>query len=260
VSPDAESGAAAIAEADINGVTTIDYHHLTAGGGAGYYVGYDDAAIGEALGAGLAECVADGGAAGTAVGLVGDASTVGESAPLLAAFTQAVTKAGLEFARAVDVDEASGVERAIAELAASGVAGIGIGVGEDGGADDMSTVAEAASAGPVVASVSSGLAGIQRVLLGDQCLTIYESAQEEAAAAAELAAAIAHSDFVAADTLASAITVDPVTTAEVPTVPLEAQPVRRDEIAALVDAGEVGSEALCGSEALAVACAEAGIP
>src|SRR6478609_10306228 len=57
VNLDSPSAAAVIAKAKQQGVPVIDYDRLTLGGGASYYVSFDNVAVGTAQGDGLVKCM-----------------------------------------------------------------------------------------------------------------------------------------------------------------------------------------------------------
>ena len=59
VNLDSESGAAIQEKAASQGVETIDYDRLTLGGSAEYYVSFDNTVVGELQGQGLADCLGD---------------------------------------------------------------------------------------------------------------------------------------------------------------------------------------------------------
>src|SRR3954470_11485191 len=61
VNLDPESGAACLKKATAAGISSIDYDRLTPGGGASYYVSFDNVVVGELMGQGLEKCLtADG--------------------------------------------------------------------------------------------------------------------------------------------------------------------------------------------------------
>ena len=59
VNLDSGTGKAVLDKARPQGVATIDYDRLTLGGGAEYYVCFDNVAVGELQGEGLAKCLTD---------------------------------------------------------------------------------------------------------------------------------------------------------------------------------------------------------
>ena len=60
VSLDSESGAAIEKKAKAQGVQTIDYDRLTLGGSADYYISFNNTTVGELQGKGLAKCLGSG--------------------------------------------------------------------------------------------------------------------------------------------------------------------------------------------------------
>ena len=61
VNLDSPGAAAVIKKAKQQGVPVIDYDRLTLGGGAPYYVSFDNVAVGTAIGEGLVKCMQDNG-------------------------------------------------------------------------------------------------------------------------------------------------------------------------------------------------------
>ncbi len=59
VNLDSDSGTACLKKAQAAGVKTIDYDRLTLGGGASYYVSFDNVAVGKLMGEGLQKCLTD---------------------------------------------------------------------------------------------------------------------------------------------------------------------------------------------------------
>ena len=59
VNLDSESGAACLKKAQDAGIKTIDYDRLTLGGGASYYVSFDNVKVGTLMGEGLEKCLTD---------------------------------------------------------------------------------------------------------------------------------------------------------------------------------------------------------
>ena len=59
VNLDPDSGAACLKKASAAGIVSIDYDRLTPGGGASYYVSFDNVKVGELMGQGLQKCLTD---------------------------------------------------------------------------------------------------------------------------------------------------------------------------------------------------------
>jgi D-xylose transport system substrate-binding protein len=97
--------------------------------------------------------------------------------------------------------------------------------------------------------------GLQRVLLGTQCMTVYKAVKQEADAAAALAIALSKGEEPAVDQT----TTDPETNAEIPSVLLEPQSIFKDNVQDVIDDGFTTADNLCTTEKLKQACTEAGI-
>ncbi len=77
--------------------------------------------------------------------------------------------------------------------------------------------------------------GLQRVLLGTQCMSVYKAVKKEADAAAELAIHLINGDTDAADALASGTTEDTELGTDVPSVLLEPEAIYPDNVATVVE-------------------------
>ena len=98
------------------------------------------------------------------------------------------------------------------------------------------------------------LEGIQNIVNGDQCMTVYKAIKQEADAAAELAIALAKGEEPTATTT-------PVNneTEDVPSVLLDPVPVTKDNIAEYVDAPDFPDvEEICAGK-VAAKCEEIGL-
>ena len=61
VNLDSDSGSACLGKAQAAGIQTIDYDRLTLGGGAAFYVSFDNVEVGRTMGEGLIACLDDAG-------------------------------------------------------------------------------------------------------------------------------------------------------------------------------------------------------
>ncbi|GAB3953418.1 hypothetical protein GCM10027614_58810 [Micromonospora vulcania] len=96
--------------------------------------------------------------------------------------------------------------------------------------------------------------GLQNILAGDQCMTVYKAIKEQAEAASDLAVAVARGK-----TKDTGQTVrDPQTGRAVPAVLLTPRAVYREDIADVIAAGFVTRAEVC-SAAYAKLCADAGV-
>ena len=97
--------------------------------------------------------------------------------------------------------------------------------------------------------------GLQNILAGDQCMTVYKAVKKEADAAAELAIALAKGE-TKDDRADASRTPRPAT--DVPSVLLEPQAITKDNVKDVVADGYVTKAELCTAD-FAATCTEAGI-
>lgn len=264
VNLDSETGSAVIAKATAAGVPVIDYDRLTLGGGAQYYVSFDNVAVGTAIGEGLIKCLNDAGVTEGPVALLNGSPTDNnatlfkqgyqaalEGAGFTVAADQAVpdwdnTKAGTIFEQMYT--DANGDFVAVA-AANDGLGGAAIAVLDRNGQ---------AGAIPVSGQDATD-EGLQRVLQGTQCVTVYKAVKKEADAAAALAVALLNGDQAAADALATGTTTDSEAGTEVPSVLLEPQPIFAENVKDVIADGFTTVEKVCATDELKEKCAEFGV-
>ncbi len=264
VNLDSPTAAAVEKKASAQGVKSIDYDRLTLGGDSSYYVSFDNVAVGAAEGTGLVKCLqALGKAKGNVVELNG--SPTDNNATLFkqgydkvirgAGYTviadQAVpewdnTKAGTIFEQiyAAHKGQIDGVDAAndglggavVAVLARNGLAGKVPVTGQD--ATDE---------------------GLQRVLLGTQCVTVYKAIKKEADAASALAIAMAKGDTASADAMATGTVTDTQTNQPKKSVLLVPAPIYNTNVEDVVKDGFTTAANLCTTPALKAACTKYGV-
>jgi D-xylose transport system substrate-binding protein len=96
--------------------------------------------------------------------------------------------------------------------------------------------------------------GLQNILNGDQCMTVYKAIKKEADAASQLAVGLAKGEKPAAPNTLK----DPESGADVPSVLLQPVAITKDNVKDVVADGFVKTEELC-SGSFASKCADAGI-
>lgn len=101
--------------------------------------------------------------------------------------------------------------------------------------------------------------GLQRVLLGTQCMTVYKAVKQEAEAAAALAVALINGDTAAADALATGKTADSEAGTEVPSVLLVPQAIYPENVKDVIADGFTTVEKVCTTDELKAKCAEFGV-
>ena len=264
VNLDSPSAAAVIAKADAQGVPTIDYDRLTLGGGAQYYVSFDNVAVGTKIGEGLVTCMQDDGNDSGPVVLLNGSPTDNNATLFKEGYQAVIEGAGYTIAADQSVPDWDNTkagtifEQIYTELggdifgvasAIDGLGGAAIAVLERNGV---------AGAIPVTGQDATD-EGLQRVLLGTQCMTVYKAIKAEAEAAAQLAVDLAKGEIPAADALASATVTDTETGAEVRAVLLEPISVFPENVKDVIADGFTTYDRVCTTPAIQEKCAEYGI-
>jgi D-xylose transport system substrate-binding protein len=98
--------------------------------------------------------------------------------------------------------------------------------------------------------------GLQNILAGDQCMTVYKAIKKEAEAASNFAAKLARGEDASAD--ASAKVNDSEGKRDVPSVLLEPQAIFKENVKDVIADGFQTKEAVCTGD-FAAKCTEAGI-
>jgi D-xylose transport system substrate-binding protein len=252
---DGPSGASVEAQAKQAGVKVIDYDRVNLGGSADYYVSFDNEKIGELQAQSLLSCLTsykvtakparviqmDGGTDvdnnavlfkqgfekvikqnTDKVKIVADSVvkgwTVSNAAP---AFTQAFQSAGSKVDAVYDANDDI-ANAVIGVLKQNGLNGKVPTTGQD-----------------------AGVEGLQNILSGNQCATIYKSYAQEAAAASKLAIALVKGQ----DASSAGVTLtkfhDPTGNRDLQAYLLPAQIVTKANVKIVVDAGQVKAADLC---------------
>ncbi len=258
---DSGSGAAIAGNAKSQGVKVIDYDRLTLNTDAtDYYVSFDNEKVGQLQGEGLVECVGDKQGAQIAV-LNG--SPTDNNATLFKNGYDSVINPKFESGDWEEIDDQSVPEwdnqRALTifeqMLQKNDNKVDGVLAANDGLANAVISAIKQRKLPQVpVTGQDATLQGLQNIVNGDQCMTVYKAIEKEANAAAELAIALAKGETPEVETT-------PVNneTKDVPSVLLEPVPVTKDNIKDYI--GEIDFpkvEEICAGKA-AAACAEVGV-
>ena len=264
VNLDSDTGAAAIKKANAAGIPVIDYDRLTLGGGASYYVSFDNVKVGTGIGEGLVKCLQ---AAGTKTGAVVElnGSPTDNNATLFKqGYDTAIKAAGYTVAdsQAVpDWDNTKAVTVFQQMFTKLGGKFVGVAAANDGlGGSAVSVLKQNKLDGKIpVTGQDATDEGLQRVLLGTQCVTVYKAVKKEAAAAAELAILLAKGDKAGADAKATGKTADSVSGKDVPSVLLDPQPIFKDTVKDVIADGFTTADKVCTTAELKAACKANGI-
>jgi D-xylose transport system substrate-binding protein len=263
VNLDSGTGKAVLDKAKQQGVATIDYDRLTLGGSASYYVSFDNVAVGKLQGEGLVKCLTAKNAVKPVVAYL-NGSPTDNNATLFKQGYDGVLKAKFDSGEYVkgpdqavpDWDNAQGAT--IFEQMVTSTNGKidGLLAANDGLGNAALTVLKKNNLNGKVpfTGQDATVQGLQNILNGDQCMTVYKAIKKEAQAAADLAIALAKGEKK--DT--GKTVKDPEGNRDVPAVLLEPQAITKENVKAVVDDGFVTKAELC-TGAVAAKCTEAGI-
>ena len=264
VNLDSPSAAAVIAKADAQGVPTIDYDRLTLGGGAQYYVSFDNVAVGTKIGEGLVTCMQNNGNDAGPVVLLNGSPTDNNATLFKEGYQAVIEGAGYTIAADQSVPDWDNTKAGtIFEQMYTEVGGdlIGVASANDGlGGAVISVLERNGVAGEIpVTGQDATDEGLQRVLLGTQCMTVYKAIKAEADAAAALAVALAKGEIPTADGLATGTVVDTETGAEVKSVLLVPVSIFPDNVKDVIADGFTTYDRVCTTEELKKKCEEFGV-
>lgn len=259
---DSGTGKAVIQKAKAQGVTVIDYDRLTLGGGAQYYVSFDNVKVGSLLGEGVAKCLTDRNTVRPVVAYLNGGPT-DNNATLLKTGYDGVLKPRFDagqYLKGPDqaVPEWNNITAGtIFEQMLTGRPDIaGVVAANDGLANAAIAVLKKQKLnGQVpVSGQDATVQGLQNVLNGDQCMTVYKAIQKEAEATAKLAVALAKGE----QGTTNGTVRDPESNTDVPSVLLEPKPIYPQNVKDVVADGYVTKAELCAGE-FAKLCADNGI-
>ncbi|MEI6363683.1 MAG: substrate-binding domain-containing protein [Actinomycetes bacterium] len=264
VNLDSPSAAAVIKKADAAGIPVIDYDRLTLGGGAKYYVSFDNVAVGTAIGEGLVKCLTDAGTTTGNVALLNGSPTDNNATLFKQGYEKVVKDAGYTITADQAVPDWDNTKAGtIFEQMYTKANGdfVGVASANDGlGGAVVSVLDRNGQAGKIfVTGQDATDEGLQRVLLGTQCVTVYKAVKKEAEAAAALMVALANGDTAAADALATGKTADSEAGTDVPSVLLVPQPIFPDNVKDVIADGFTTADKVCTTADLKAACTKFGV-
>ena len=257
VNLDSDSGAAIQAKAAQQGVATIDYDRLTLGGQADYYVSFDNTAVGRLQGEGLAECLGEEPA--NIIYLNG--SPTDNNATLFSAGAHEVldpltqyTVVGEQAVPDWDNQQAATIFEQLLTQAGGSVDGV-LAANDGLGNAAISILDKNGLAGEVpVTGQDATVQGLQNILAGTQCMTVYKAASQEAQGLVDTALAIINGE----EPPTTGTVEDEVGAREVDSILLEPVAITRENVKDVVDDGYVSADELCTGE-FAAHCEELGI-
>jgi D-xylose transport system substrate-binding protein len=260
---DSKSAAAIAEQAKAQNVPVVSYDRLIENGEVDAYVSFDNEKVGELQAETLAKKLKeDGSASGPIIKINGDPADP-NAALFKAGSNKAFEAAGVKVAKEYDTPGWSAenaqreAQQAITALGKDGFAGVYAANDDTGGG----AIAALKGAGinpeeKPVTGQDATVAGLQRILAGQQYLTIYKEIPPQAKIAAEIAIALAEGEEAPKDLITEEINNGKT---DVPSAILEPVAVTKDNVKSTVVAdGFVSASELCTGPYVA-ACKEAGI-
>src|SRR5919107_376565 len=263
VNLDSGTGKAVLDKAKAAGIATIDYDRLTLNGGADYYVSFDNVKVGELQGQGLVDCLTAAKASKPVVAEL-NGSPTDNNATLFKQGYDSVLKPKYDdgtFVKGPDqtVPDWNNAEGGtIFEQMLTQNKNIkGVLAANDGlGNAAIAVLKKNKLNGQVpVTGQDATVQGLQNVLVGDQCMTVYKAIKQEADAAAKLAISLAKGEK---PTTATGVTKDPESGKDVPSVLLTPKSITKATVKDVVADGFVTKEELC-TGTFAKLCTDNGI-
>jgi D-xylose transport system substrate-binding protein len=261
VNLDSGSGGAIEANAASRGVKVIDYDRLTLKGQAAYYVSFDNVKVGELQGQGLVKCL--GSAAKPAIAEL-NGSPTDNNATLFKQGYDSVLKPLYSSGKATKVADQSvpdwdnqkalTIFEQMLQKANNKIDGV-LAANDGLGNSAISAIKARKLKQLPVTGQDATPQGIQNILSGDQCMTVYKAVKKEADAASKLAIALATGKQPEAG-LVNGKTND--TARDVPSVLLTPEAITKDNIKVVFDDGFLKPSEVCVGK-YASLCTKAGI-
>jgi D-xylose transport system substrate-binding protein len=259
---DAGSAGAIVKKAKAQDVPVISYDRLITNSDVDYYVSYENVNVGKLQGETLIKGLKDQNKpTGPVVMLAGDPAD--NNAKLFKQGANEALKAGnVKIAKSFDTpgwsaDKAQNeMQQSITSLGNNGFAGV-LGANDDLGGGAIAAMKSAGinpSTRPTTGQDAT-VAGLQRILTGDQFMTVWKAIKPEAGAAAQIAVALAKGDDVPSDLINQQVDNGQK---KVPSVILTPVAIVKNNVDEVVKGGDVKAADLC-KGSFKSACTEAGI-
>jgi D-xylose transport system substrate-binding protein len=197
VNLDSGSGAAIAANAKSQGVKVIDYDRLTLKGDSDYYVSFDNEQVGKLQGEGIVNCLQ--GASKPAVAVLNGSPTDNNATLFAKGYNSVIgpkfksgewTKVADQSVPEWDNQKALTIFEQMLQKASNKIDGVVAANDGLGNAAISALKARKLKQIPVTGQDAT-LQGLQNIVAGDQCMTVYKAIKKEADAAAALATTLA---------------------------------------------------------------------
>lgn len=263
VNLDSGTGKAVLDKARAQGVGTIDYDRLTLNGGAAYYVSFNNVEVGRLQGEGLVKCLADKGVQKPVVAELHGSPTDNNATLFKQGYESVLNPkyASNDFVKGPqeavpdwDNTQAGTIFEQMLIRAQGKIDGV-LSANDGLGNAVISVLKRNNLNGKVpVTGQDATTQGLQNILAGDQCMTVYKAIKREADEAAALAIALAKGEAVNTGETVK----DPESGKDVPAKLLKPVAIYKENIKDVLADNFVTKEELCAGQYAAM-CTAAGI-
>jgi D-xylose transport system substrate-binding protein len=264
---DPSAGVSVEKKAKSAGIPVIDYDRVNLGGSADYYVSYDNQDVGVQQANGLLKCLSAEKSAPKPAQIIqlNGGTDIDNNAKLFKAgansvLSKAQTDGTIKVVSSTDVSK---WDNTVAKtdfqqaLTSNGGKVDGVLAANDGIAGSAISVLKTQHLVVPVTGQDATIQGLQYVIEGDQCMTVFKDVKKEANAAAALALALIKGDKSKAGSLAAQKLHDPIGNRDIPSYLLKAESIFKDNVKDVINAGALTAADIC--KGIEAACKKAGI-
>jgi D-xylose transport system substrate-binding protein len=261
---DAASAKTCITKAHAQGIKVIDYDRFSIGGGADYYVSFDNVQVGKLQGQGLVDCLTAAGTKNPAIVEI-DGDSTDNNATLFAQGYNSVLDPLYANKTYTKVGEQTGkwdpvVAKTVWQAFYTQTSGKinGAIIANDGMGDGVATAMKAEGVLGKIPFTGQDAqdTGLARILLGQQCMTVFKDASLETALASKLAIAIIKNTPTTAIT--NTTITDPTTKKSVPFAAATPETITKKNVEDVIKTGYTTAAKVC-AIAGAAACKAGGV-
>lgn len=199
---DANAAVSIVASANAKGVPVISYDRLIAGGDLAYYISFDNEKVGELQAAAFVQGLEEAGT-GDSILMVNGSPTDSNAAHFREGARSVIDDSGLRVLAEYSTPDWSpdkAQDWVAGQIAQYGDEIAGVYAANDGTASGAIAALKAANVEPfpIVTGQDAELSALQRIITGDQYMTVYKAIKPQAELAAEVAVALLHGEEVTA--------------------------------------------------------------
>jgi D-xylose transport system substrate-binding protein len=263
VNLDSGSGAAIESNAKSRGVKVIDYDRLTLKGSAAYYVSFDNVKVGKLQGQGLVNCLNQDGTKNPNIAELNGSPTDNNATLFKQGYDSVLNplyksgkakKAADQSVPDWDNQKALTIFEQMLQKTNNNIQGVL--AANDGLGNSVVSALKARKLKQIpVTGQDATPEGVQNILAGDQCMTVYKAVKKEADAASKLAISLAKGTQPPAGLVNGKVN---DTARDVPSVLLTPQAITKSNVKVLFDDGFLKTSDVCVGKFKSM-CAKAGI-